>query len=199
MKNLEKIREIIISNLRGSWTFKKTKDIDQFEVLGTLRKNFKLSEIRQWLGNDNSIQDGEIFDAIDALSKEGFLKILEAKIYPRMKIKDFGFKSKIGTATRSWKHHTGSRITDIKYFSDNPLKGSEIGSKTVLNTHKRAIAARKRFTKTLDRRYGKITSGIEVKLHKEDLEDQSDLRKQVREILSVNKALLKQIEEQGSK
>jgi len=198
MKNLEKIREIIISHFRDSWTFKKTEDYNQFEEIGTLRKNFKLSEVRQWLGN-HSYKDEEIFDAIDALAKQGFLKILEAKIYPRMKITDFGFKSIIGEARRSWKHHTGSRITDIKYFSDNPLKQSEIGSKTVINVHKRALAARKKFTKTLDRRYGKITSGIEGRLHKEDLEDQSDLRKQVGEILRVNKALLKQLEEQGSK
>jgi hypothetical protein len=140
---------------------------------------FKLSDCRIWADKSES-DDGLILQALDNLAKSGRLKFLSIEYKRSMRFGDVGFHVEVGTGVSDF------AITDIfkkvtRLYFKEPLKKAERGE-CILDISGAVNSMREKQWKQIESKFGKTDPHLESRLHREDLEAETQYKSAVIEL-----------------
>lgn len=140
---------------------------------------FRLSDCRAWT-NVPEAHDSLILKALNNLAKSGRLKFLSIEFKQTMRFGDVGFCCELGLGVSDF------AITDIlkkvtRLYFDEPLKKAERGE-CIINVKAGVESIRKRHRDSLEATFGKTDPHLESRLHREDLEAETQYKSAVIEL-----------------
>lgn len=175
----KKILEIIFQNLRSSFRFvvdPQKPSNDQFLENGLLHRNFLLSDIRSWTGN-NENEDPQILEALDIAAETGKLKIFNIESNRNLSITDISFSCEIGQCQKNY--HDKISLENLRFYDEKPLKKEEFDKWNNTNISAQVADIRQQIHTQLSKREGKSGLELEARLHREDVMAEIDLKRRM--------------------
>jgi hypothetical protein len=192
--DLKQIEEIILTEIQQSYDFVKAEIPElhptQFQETGRLLRKLPMSTIRSWTARNPRSEafDEELLAALDSICGKGKLVVFDFRYSRDLEFHDLQLCVELGLGIKNFKGD-GPPVIEVKrLYSKQPLTASERAKRHVILDPKNQIEKLKRKRdERFRQRFGWRDFSLENRLHRENLADESRLKKAILEITDKEK------------